>query len=91
MSGEYRKERDVLCTIGIVLLLLNLCITPLNMTVLLELILDEPLSRKVKFIFMFLALVNSGLNPIVYAIKMKSFRDVVSRYKGKCVAKFMFS
>ena len=87
VPGGYRKERDVLCTIGIVLLLLNICITPFNMTLLLELVLDEPLSRKVKFIFIFLALVNSGLNPIVYAIKMKSFRGVVSRYNSKCVAK----
>ena len=89
-TGGYNsnnKERDVVCTIGIVLLLLNLCMTPLNLTVLLELIYHEPLSRTVKFIFTFFALLNSGLNPIVYAVKMKSFREIVSRYKCKLCCK----
>ena len=89
-TGGYNsnnKERDVLCTIGIVLLLLNLCMTPLNLTVLLELFHHDPLSRTVKFIFTFLALLNSGLNPIVYAVKMKPFREIVSRYKCKLCCK----
>ena len=66
--------------------MLHLCITPLNMTSILKIINDGPLSRKVKFILMVLALVNSGLNPIVYVIKMKSFRDLVSRNRDTCVA-----
>ena len=52
-TRSYRKERDALCAIGIVLILLNHCITPLNMTLLMELINDGSLSRKVKLILMF--------------------------------------
>ena len=85
LSPEHKKERDVLCTTGIVLVLLNICITPLNMTLLLDAMLDGSLSRKVKFTFMFWALVNSGLNPVVYVIKMKAFRNVMRRCMGRCV------
>ena len=86
ISPEQRKERDVLCTIGIVLVLMNICITPLNMTLLFDTILDGSLSRKVKFTSMVWALVNSGLNPVVYALKIKAFRDVVRRCMDRCVA-----
>ena len=80
------KERDVLYTIGIILLLLNIFMTPLNLLFLTEMILDGFLSRKVKSILMCLALINSGLNPLVYAFKMKPFRDVLKHDKDRCYA-----
>ena len=86
LTCSSKKEREVLCTIGIILLLLNMFITPLNLLLLIELIHDGLLSRKVKFILMFLALINSGLNPLVYALKMKPFREVLKRHKDRCAA-----
>ena len=82
----FQKEKEVLCTIGILLILLNIFITPLNLFLLMELINDGYLSRKVKFSLMFMALINSGLNPFVYAFKMEPFRNVLKSHRDKCAA-----
>ena len=85
-SSGPQREKEVLCTIGIILILLNIFITPLNLLFLTELIHDGFLSRNTKFVLMFLALVNSGLNPLVYAFKMKPFKDALKCKKNKCAA-----
>ena len=81
-----QMEKEVICTIGILLLLLNICITPLNLLLVIELNLDDFLSRKVKFIILSFALINSGLNPFVYAFKLKPFREILKCHKDRCVA-----
>ena len=85
-SSGPQREKEVLCTIGIILILLNIFITPLNLLFVTELIHDGFLSRNTKFVLMFLALVNSGLNPLVYAFKMKPFKDALKCRKDKCAA-----
>ena len=81
-----QKEKEVLCTIGMLLILLNIFITPLNLLFVIELIHDGFLSRKVKLSLMSLALINSGLNPLVYAFKMKPFREAIKSRWARCTA-----
>ena len=77
-----KGQKDVLCTIGVLLLVLNIFMTPLNFLVIIELISDNLLTRKVKFILTALALVNSALNPIIYTLRIQPFRKAL---KGNCM------
>ena len=81
----YRSQREVLITIGLILLVLNVFMTPLNLLVIIELISHGFLTRKVKFVIMAFALINSALNPIIYALRIKPFRDVFARNSKACM------
>ena len=70
---DYKGQKDVLITIGLIILLLNIFMSPLNFVVFLELINGEYLSRKAKFGLMFMTLMNSGINPVIYAFRIKPF------------------
>lgn len=81
----YRSQKDVLITIGLILLVVNVFMTPLNLLVIIELISHGFLTRKVKFVFMAFALMNSVLNPIIYALRIKPFRNVFVRNSKTCI------
>ena len=74
---DYKGQKDVLITIGLIILLLNIFMSPLNFVVFLELINGEYLSRKAKFGLMFMTLMNSGINPVIYAFRIKPFQKAV--------------
>lgn len=82
---NFERQKDVLITIGLILLVVNVFMTPLNMLVVIELLADGFLTREVKFILMAFALMNSALNPVIYALRIKLFRKVFVRNCKKCV------
>ena len=81
----YRRQREVLITIGLILLVVNVFMTPLNLLVIIERISHGFLTRKVKFVIMAFALMNSALNPIIYALRIKPFRRVFARNSKICM------
>ena len=72
-----RGQKDVLITIGILLLVLNVFMTPLSFLVIAEVVNVDLLNRQVKFTIMVLALMNSALNPIIYMFRIKPFREAL--------------
>ena len=58
-------QRDVIITIGLLLIILNVFMTPLTFLAIVESLNAQLLSRQVKFIIIILALMNSALNPFV--------------------------
>ena len=70
-------QRDVIITIGLLLIILNVFMTPLTFLAIVESLGTQLLSRQVKFIIMILALMNSALNPFVYIARIKPFRHAV--------------
>ena len=73
LSGQKR----VLLTIGILLVCLNVFMTPLNLLTLFEFLHTGYLSRRVKFIFMNMAILNSALNPVINVFRIKSFKEAL--------------
>ena len=74
----HKKQKHVLITIGIILLVLDMFMVPLILAMFAELLDDGLLSRRVKFSLMSLALVNNALNPVINALRIKPFKDVLS-------------
>ena len=70
-------QRDVIITIGLLLIILNVFMTPLTFLAIVDSLGTQLLSRQVKFIIMILALMNSALNPFVYIARIKPFRHAV--------------
>ena len=70
-------QRDVIITIGLLLIILNVFMTPLTFLAIVESLNAQLLSRQVKFIIMILALMNSAINPFVYIARIKPFRHAV--------------
>ena len=86
-----KGQKEVLWTIGMLLLVLNIFMTPLNFLCIIELINDGLLTRQVKFILMALSLMNSALNPVIYTLRIKPFRDALKNSYYKLVDKICFS
>ena len=84
----FKGQREVLITIGIILLVLNICITPINIVFLIELSTDYSLSRDVKFVFMAMALLNSALDPFIYALRIKQVKETLRKTFIKCSKPF---
>ena len=76
ISGVEGQKR-VLVTIGILLVALNVFMTPIVCLVLLEVLNQGYLSRKVKFIFVAIAMFNSALNPVINVLRIKAFQDIL--------------
>ena len=83
-NSGFKGQRDVLITIGMILLVLNICMTPLNALVIIEIINKTLLTRNVKFILMGMALVNSALDPFIYALRIKPFRQTLRNTFSCC-------
>ena len=63
-------QMDVIITIGLLLIILNVFMTPLTFLAIVESLNAQLLSRQVKFIIMILALMNSAINPFVYIARI---------------------
>ena len=83
----YNGQKRVLITIGMILLVVNIFMTPLNLMVVIELINKELLSRRTKFVLLAVSLMNSALNPIIYALRIKPFKAAFARNWNKFIAK----
>ncbi|XP_018415813.1 PREDICTED: cannabinoid receptor 2 [Nanorana parkeri] len=94
--GQHRMRMDVMLakTLAIVLTVLVVCWTPALIIMIHSLLF--PLDNKIKTIFAFcstLCLVNSMVNPIIYALKSRELRRRLIRYlkKVKCLKKYFRS
>ena len=71
------KQRRVLVTFGILLISLNVFMTPLDFLTIIEMFNNGPLSRGLRFIFMTMAMLNSALNPVINSWRIKPFRVIM--------------
>ena len=76
-SSGIGGQKRVLVTIGILLVILNVFMTPLDFLTLFEFLHKGYLSRRVKFIFMNMAILNSALNPIINVFRVRPFREAL--------------
>lgn len=67
-------HRRVFVTIGIILLVLNVCMTPLDMVFVIEWKSATLASRATKFVLLATSLLNSAINPLIYAFRIRPFR-----------------
>lgn len=67
--------QQVMLTIGILLLVLNICMTPLNLLFVIEKKTSGKLSRETKFMILAMSLCNSAVNPFIYAFRIRPFRE----------------
>ena len=77
----------VLVTIGILLVVLNVFMTPLNFLILFETLHTGYLSRSVKFIFMNMAILNSALNPVINVFRVRPFKEAL-KHKALKLCRF---
>ena len=87
----FKGQKEVLITIGMILLAVNIFMTPLNMLVLIEIIIDGFLTREIKGVLMSLSMMNSALNPIIYILRIKPFRKAFARNWNSFILKFSSS
>ena len=76
------RQRRVLVTFGILLVSLNIFMTPLSFLPIIEMILNRPMPRSVRFVFMMLAMLNSALNPVINMWRIKPFWAIM---KGRAL------
>ena len=86
----YKRQRRVLITIGMILLAVNIFMTPLNLLSVIELNNGSLLTRKVKFSLMALALMNSVFNPVIYSLRIRPFRHAFVSNWNICCSKLHF-
>ena len=87
-SRRYKNQRDVLITIGLILLVTNICMTPLNLTMLYEILSDAQVDRRIRFGMVALSLMNSALNPFIYALRIKPFKEALKDNIDRFVTMF---
>ena len=71
------KQKRVLVTFGILLISLNVFMTPLDFLAIIEMFNNGPLSRGVRFVFAMMAMLNSALNPVINIWRIKPFRLII--------------
>ena len=86
----YRDQKDVLITIGLIVLVMNIFMTPMNFIIFAELFSESLLSRKVRFALLALSLMNSALNPFIYALRVKPFKKAFKRNVNRFASRFCF-
>ena len=80
MSGNsvsIRAQQKVITTIGTLMLFFNICTIPLIVLFLIQN--QYPVSRTVKFIVVTLFLLNSAINPFIYALRTNWLRIALKR------------
>ena len=80
-----QKQKEVLITLGLLLLVLNVFMTPLNLIGFLEVVSEVNLGRGTKFFLMGMAIVNSSLNPVINVCRIKHLRDAVKTNTHKLI------
>ena len=76
----WEKQKRSMVTFGILLMSLNVFMTPLNFIVIIQMI-TGPLSRGVRFLFITMAMLNSAFNPLINIWRIRPFR-VIMREKA---------
>ena len=84
------KQRRVLVTFGILLISLNLFMTPLGFLVIIEMFNNGPLPRGIRFAFCTMAMLNSALNPVINVWRIKPFRLIMRDKVTKICEFFSF-
>lgn len=75
LRQKFGDQKRIMVTIGILLLVLNICVTPLDMLFVIERRTSSLLSRRVKFLLLAMSLMNSAINPLIYAFRLHLFRE----------------
>ena len=86
-----QKQRRVLVTIGILLISLNVFMTPLDFVFLIEIFNFGQLTRGVRFVFVAMAMLNSALNPVINIWRIKPFQAILKEKAMKVYEFFLRS
>ena len=81
---SYRRQIHALVTIGLVILVMNICITPFYCMGIIMTMMDITIKRSVRAVVICVSFMNSALNPIIYALRIKPFRKVLTVILNKC-------
>ena len=82
------KQKHVLVTFGILLISLNVFMTPLDFLAIIEMFNNGPLPRSVRFVCAMMAMLNSALNPVINIWRIKPFRLII-REKVMKICEFL--
>ena len=74
----WKTQNRVMVTFGILLMSLNVFMTPLDFIVVIQMI-NGRLSRGVRFLFVTMALLNSAFNPIINIGRVRPFRLIIRK------------
>ena len=86
----FRGQKEVLVTIGMILFVVNIFMTPFNLLIVFEALNGGDLSRETKSIIMSMSLINSALNPVIYTLRIKPFRVAFAQNLRVLISKIMF-
>ena len=87
-ARRFKRQRDVLVTIGIILLVTNIALTPFNVLLFFEIVSDVSVDRKIRFGAVCLSLMNSALNPFIYACRIQPFKEAFKDNVDRFVSHF---
>ena len=77
ISSNVAEQKDVFITIGVLLITLNISIVPVLLMPLVDLLTDQSLSLETKAMMALMPLLNSLINPIIYIVRVKTFREAL--------------
>ena len=77
ISSNVAEQKDVFITIGVLLITLNISIIPVLLMPLVDLLTDQSLSLETKAMMALMPLLNSLINPIIYIVRVKTFREAL--------------
>ena len=82
-----KEQKGAVITIGILLLVLNVFMTPVLVIPFINMQTSDPLGGSMKLIMALFPLLNSMINPLVYFFRIKSFKTILQQLFVKICAK----
>ena len=84
----WNKQKRVMITFGIVLVSLNIFMTPLDFFAIFEMFNNGRLPRRIRSIFVAMAMLNSAFNPLINIWRIKPFRAIMKEKVTKIYDSF---
>ena len=85
-NAYIKEQKGVIITIGILLLVLNVFMTPVLVIPFINMKTEGPIGGSMKLIMALFPLLNSMINPLVYLFRIRSFRNSVKHVFEKIFA-----
>lgn len=85
---RFKEQRRILITMGILLLVLNICMTPLDIMFVIERQTGIVLNDRIRSSIFAISLINSALNPLVYSFRLRVFRECCISMTRKVFGRF---
>ena len=82
----FKYQKHVLLTIGLIILIMNICVIPFHFWALTATISGITPKNRSRGRFFWLSYLNSALNPFIYALRIKPLREVMKTTWNKCAS-----